>query len=615
MRAYFTGVIAMLLALTLVGVGGSLWGPAEWTRYFDDLHWTCSFATAGVLASKTYLQAETHSRKVFLRWIAIGLCIEAIGQLIWDVQEYFNFFPFPGPSDIAWIFVGPALCIGAWKHCKLVIDHSSWAYFKLDSLIMLIAMIASSMAVFLPRQGQFTLYELFVMSAYPVGHTAPFCLIMIFLLAERMKFNFKTLLLPVSLLALGICWTQWNLNILGNKLVFGSPLHVSFSVISIVIGVGALLFNPEKNNSLKWDRRCEGILRIIPLAMVLLSALGVILASTMPGVANSVLICVSVGGGAVVILAAFRQYLLLNERDRLLNAESLIRQKEIELTNSNRELEVLNKNLEERIEQRTRQLVQSEKLASLGALVAGVAHELNTPIGNSLLMTSVLTEKFHSLIDSLESGKIRRSELETELHQFEDATGLVQRNLERVAELVKNFKQIAVDRTGESRREFYLNNVINDTLVIKRIFFKKTQFQLQDDIPVDIKMDSYPGAICQLLDILLDNIDRHAFKGKEKGAITVSAHLVATDKVVVEVADDGNGIAEENLLKIFDPFFTTSLGQGGSGLGLHIAWNIVNSILGGNITVKSIQGQGTQFIISIPLNAPERSDFKNQYQS
>ncbi len=250
-------------------------------------------------------------------------------------------------------------------------------------------------------------------------------------------------------------------------------------------------------------------------------------------------------------------------------------------------------------------LVEQEKLAALGALVAGVAHELNTPIGNSLLTASSLDEITAELVRDINGGSVRRSRFENFGTQAKSACTLLMRNLENAANLITSFKQIAVDQTSDKRRVFNLNTVTNEIGATLGGRIRRDHHHLSIQIPEHIEMDGYPGSYGQVITNMILNALIHAFDGKEDGQISISVSKFDRQQVTMHISDNGNGISEDNLNRIFDPFFTTRMGQGGSGLGLHISYNIVTAILGGSIQVKSRLGHGTQFDITLPTNAPE----------
>ena len=288
------------------------------------------------------------------------------------------------------------------------------------------------------------------------------------------------------------------------------------------------------------------------------------------------------------------------------------------------EIRRLNASLEERVASRTaalaqanqelqrtldtlqfaqQELVRSEKLAALGALVAGVAHELNTPIGNSLMAASTLDEHAGSFRALLAAGALKRSSLDQYVHDSVTATDIILRNLQKASELVSSFKQVAVDQTSAQRRHFTLQEVVSEILLTLRPSFRHSPFEVSAEIPDGIRLDSYPGPLGQVLSNLINNALVHGFEGRDHGSVRLSAVLGAAGEVRLEVADDGVGIPGRNLPRIFDPFYTTRLGKGGSGLGLHIAHNIVNRVLGGRIGVES-SSAGSTFWLEIPLVAP-----------
>lgn len=252
------------------------------------------------------------------------------------------------------------------------------------------------------------------------------------------------------------------------------------------------------------------------------------------------------------------------------------------------------------------ELVQSEKLAALGALVAGIAHELNTPIGNGLTVASSLNDSTNRIRQGMESG-LTRSALEAYLNDMEEGMSLVCVSLEKASELVSSFKQVAVDRTSAQRRRFMLSSLLKETRITMATLMKHAPYTLDIKEHGDVALDSYPGPLGQVITNLLNNAILHAFDGREDGHIQITT-VQQPGAVKIIVDDNGMGIDETNLSRIFDPFFTTKLGEGGNGLGLHIVHNIVTAALGGTIEVRSEIGVGTTFVLKIPLIAPKPKD-------
>jgi PAS domain S-box-containing protein len=254
-------------------------------------------------------------------------------------------------------------------------------------------------------------------------------------------------------------------------------------------------------------------------------------------------------------------------------------------------------------------LIEASKLASLGELVAGVSHELNTPIGNARAISTTIYGQSRDFLKRFESGDIRRSELDGFLRQVNEGCLLLDRNLTRASELIQSFKQVAVDRAGSQRRLFDLRKVTEEIIATLLPTLSKTPYRLDIDIPSGIQLDSFPGAFGQVIVNLIENALTHGLAEKTSGTIHVQGSEVSNDIELI-VADDGCGIPEANLARVFDPFFTTRFGSGGSGLGLNIVYSIVNGLLGGAISVSSAAGQGATFNIKIPRCAPQRDNKK-----
>ncbi|HEY1361549.1 MAG TPA: HAMP domain-containing sensor histidine kinase [Xanthobacteraceae bacterium] len=248
-------------------------------------------------------------------------------------------------------------------------------------------------------------------------------------------------------------------------------------------------------------------------------------------------------------------------------------------------------------------LIEAEKLAALGGLVAGVAHEVNNPIGISLTVASTFARRFDDLAREVRAGQLRRSRLEEFVDQGRDAANQLVANLQRAGELVQSFKQVAVDRSHAERRQFDLKESTEQIVASLRPVLKKSQIALSLDVPAGIVMDSYPGSYGQVLTNLFLNSVVHAFPDGGHGRIVVEARPLRDD-VDILVADDGAGMSDETQRHALDPFFTTRRSEGGTGLGLHIIFNLVTQQLGGRMSFESRLGWGTRFRITIPRVAP-----------
>jgi signal transduction histidine kinase len=252
-----------------------------------------------------------------------------------------------------------------------------------------------------------------------------------------------------------------------------------------------------------------------------------------------------------------------------------------------------------------RSLIEAEKFAALGGLVAGVAHEVNNPVGISLTVASTFARRCAQFSDEIRDGAVRRSKLEEFIAGSHEAAKQLVTNLNRAADLIQSFKQVAVDRSDAERRVFNLREATEQMMVSLRPALKHSLVWLSVDVPEEISLKSYPGPYGQVLTNLVLNALTHAFPDKRAGTLRLSARKLGTDQVEIEFADDGVGMSEEVQRRAFEPFFTTRRNRGGTGLGLHIVYNLVTRRLGGSLRLESQPGHGTVFRIRLPMTAPK----------
>ncbi|MBR0691683.1 ATP-binding protein [Bradyrhizobium lablabi] len=254
-----------------------------------------------------------------------------------------------------------------------------------------------------------------------------------------------------------------------------------------------------------------------------------------------------------------------------------------------------------------RYLIETERLAALGRLVAGVAHELNSPIGISLTIASTLAQRCARFGHQILSGPVRRSLLAEFTDDNRDAANQLVSNLERAGELIQAFKQVAVDRSNVERRKFDLRVATEQIVASVMPGLPKPRGHLAVDIPSDVILDSYPGAYGQVLTNLIFNAATHGFADAPDGNMLIEAVRLGVAEVEIIFSDDGRGIPEEIQRHVFDPFFTTRRAKGSTGLGLHIVHNLVTGQLGGRITLVSAPGKGTSICMTLPLAAPSHA--------
>jgi len=245
------------------------------------------------------------------------------------------------------------------------------------------------------------------------------------------------------------------------------------------------------------------------------------------------------------------------------------------------------------------ELVQMEELAALGGLAAGIAHELNTPLGICVTATSHLQDELRDWRAWSEAGSFDAAKIKAMLDDLDVAVRILDINTRRGAELVRSFKQVAVDQTSCQRRSFDLADYLDEILLSLQPRLKRASCSVQVDCPRGIGMDSFPGALSHVVTNLVMNALLHAFEGRSGGTIGIHAEMDGSD-VVLTVSDDGVGMDAADLARIFDPFFTTKRGRGGTGLGAHIVFNQITSVLGGTIQATSTKDAGLQVQMRLP---------------
>jgi len=295
------------------------------------------------------------------------------------------------------------------------------------------------------------------------------------------------------------------------------------------------------------------------------------------------------------------------------------------LQQSHEQIAEYSHSLEQQVDERTRelmaanhelkesqnQLIQAEKMASLGQLVGGVAHEINTPIGIGVTAATHLDEATRRLASDFANQAMTKDSLESYLAKACEATHLVLSNLQRTGELVANFKQVSVDQASHEQRPFNLKEYIDSIIVSLGPRLRKSPVEIEVQCPADIEVNSYPGALAQVITNLIINSLLHAYPKGVAGVISITVRHIAEQATII-YHDDGAGISQDHLSQVFDPFFTTKRGEGGSGLGMHIVYNIMTQTMGGTIFCESEEGGGTTFILSFPVNVTEYNSVLNK---
>jgi len=296
-----------------------------------------------------------------------------------------------------------------------------------------------------------------------------------------------------------------------------------------------------------------------------------------------------------------------NQLKKLTDAEQFSYQENLELENKvNKRTQALKDSNQEllstleKLHQFQGQLVESEKMASLGDMVAGVAHEVNTPIGLGITASTLLSDRLSEIKQAFDDKTLKSSHLKKFLIEGEENTAIIYRNLKRAAELITSFKKVAVDQTSEEERSFNVKELFNEILLTLAPQIQNTPYIINIDCPESLTIQSKPGPITQIIINLILNSIIHGFDNKAQGTIDIAISEF-DENLQINYQDDGTGIDQSISHKIFEPFTTTKRGSGGSGLGLHLVYNLVTQALNGKIDYISEPNNGVKFSINFPV--------------
>ncbi len=295
-------------------------------------------------------------------------------------------------------------------------------------------------------------------------------------------------------------------------------------------------------------------------------------------------------------------------------------------TQAQQQLRTVNLELEDRVKERTRnlqttvdelnqtleelhatqsKLIEAEKLSSLGGMVAGISHEINTPLGLCITVHSYILDHYQQVRAAFETGEMRKQDFIDFMAMMDESLAIMDKNLQRSAHLIKSFKQVSEDQTGEHIRRFSLHDYLHEILETLSPKFKQNQHRVEIDCSENLCMETYAGAISQVITNLVMNSLLHGFEHKNDGLIRIQA-AEERGNIVIRYTDNGTGLSQEAQHKIFEPFYTTKRGQGGTGLGMHLVYNIIHQRLNGDIQIESSE-QGAAFRLTIPRVTEEQN--------
>ncbi len=581
--AAFRWLVGACVAVVVAATVGAHLADPTLAGWLDDVHWTAAECAAAVLAWDAWRRRCGTPDAPAFAWFAAGMGAFLAGQLVWDAEDAVGWLPFPAPSDLFYLLMGPMMVLGLRSMARRTLAPADWRTVRLDAASVTVACVTATMAVMMPARGNFTLFQMLVLGLYPLGLSAAPSLGFVLLLTRRDRMGVDSLLMGVSTAVLALCWILWNIGFLDGTLHTGGWLNLAFSYATLGVGFGIHRFAIRPRTDERWDSVCEGVLRVLPLFLVVVAASG-ILAANLPGVDGRVGTVASFGGGLVVVLASIRQSLLLGERRRLMAAERLLRQREAEL--------------ESRVEQRTRELALATQAAQTANVaksqfLANMSHEIRTPLNSVIGLAHVALMECGD--DERQRGWLGKIQLSGS-------------HLLRLIDDILDMSRIEAGMVALEHVAFDMPSVVRSVraAVEHPAHAKGIGLAFLVSPAARRRLLGDPFRVGQVLINLVAN----AVKFTERGEVVVEIRCVedtpAGCVVRGDVRDTGLGIPPDALARIFSPFHqadnSTTRRFGGTGLGLAICGELVH-LMGGDIGVESRPGVGSDFWFTARFDA------------
>jgi len=583
-----TAAQAVCLLLTAVALVGVRFAQPPLDLVLDNAHWTFGFLAGALMAWQGWRNETDARMRAAKGWMTAAMAGLVAGQLAWNVQAATGWSQFPSPADAFFLAIGPLAAVGLWQLGAERLSPAAWRTARLDALAMVGAIVAATMALFLPSQGDHTPLQMAVLVAYPVSLMAPTCLAIVLLLTLRATPSWHAWLLPLGTLLLTLCWGAWNINYLHGSMQVGGWVNQGFTVSAIVLGWGIRHHRLDTLADPRWDRRCEGALRLLPLVLVLLAAGGIVMATTSTTLPASAQVSVIAGSLIVSCMAFLRQSYLLEERDRLIVVERLLRRREAEL--------------EARVAARTFELSRA-KLAAEAAnrakseFLANMSHEIRTPLNGVLGFTQLA--RIHNQ-DSRQDAYLAKIQL-------------AGKQLLRLINDILDMSKIEAGKLALEHAPFDLGAVCRsvEAQTSDAAHGKGLELRFVLDAEATAPLMGDPLRVEQILLNYVNN----AIKFTERGEVTVHASvqsdLPAQRVLEVRVVDTGIGMDEDTRQRLFHAFeqadSSTTRRFGGTGLGLAICKRLA-SLMGGDVGVDSTPGQGSAFWFTARFDKPQQAE-------
>lgn len=580
-------LLPLALLTTAMGLAGVLIFERSTTLFvLDNVHWTASFLAAALLVHERRARTTDPAFRRGLAWCLTGVGSMLVGQLLQDCVAWAQWQPIPFLADALFLVCGPCLTIGLVEFTRKRLKPVDWRAVALDSAGLLVATLAATLALFMPSHGEGGVLLVGTLAAYPFSLMAPTSLALTLILKLRVRAQWQTLLLPLSTGALMVLWSIWNLASLNLSNSDGSLLNMGLSISALGIGFGLRSFHLDTNPSPQWDRQCEGALRMLPLVLVVLAALGVSLTSSLTTLPASTRSIVQLGAAVVIVLAFIRQGVLLRERDRLIIVERMLRQRESEL--------------EARVAERTRDLQASREQAEAARASAEAANQVKSEF---------LANMSHEIRTPL-NGVIGFAQLalmttdNPEQQRYMTNIQLASNQLLRLINDILDMSKIEAGKLDLEHIQFDLSAVIRSvaTQISPRLSDKGLQLVI--DTPPEASIPIW-GDPLRVEQILL-NYANNAVKFTEHGQIDIQVKLLNETSTHVTlqltVSDTGIGMDASTCKRLFAAFEqadnSTTRRFGGTGLGLAICKQLA-TLMGGEVGVESQLGSGSRFWLTL----------------
>jgi two-component system, sensor histidine kinase and response regulator len=586
--AYSSRIALKVLLPASMIVGGAfvaarLSGNPAVANLLDCLHWTVAAIAAATLAWLGVRSADEHDRAP-RRWFAYGLTFTLLAQLLFDMQQITHWIPIPNLSDALFLGFGPCCIVGLITTLRTRSAVQSRP-FVLDVTALALVILTLTLDVYLPRRETMGLVPLSILVIYPISLLTPGCVGVVLAPTLRWRLDLRWALFLFATVLNSALWMVWNSEFVSNSLQGASWLNLAFSLVSLSMGYGAFVWHTETRRDMFWQRRCEAVLRLIPLFVVGAAVVSIALVWTLPHVLPSVKLATVGGAALVTVLAALRQNLSLLEHDRLVAAEQHLSESTRELQASNSRLATINEQLAAATERAT-EMAQIAQIANQAKseFLANMSHEIRTPMNGVIGMAEMLLDA--------PLGHQQRDYAET----IRDSA----RALVTVINDILDFSKIEAGKLELDVTRVEIRDLLED--VARLISIQAHAKNLDVTAYVDPAVPEFVQGDAGRLRQVLINLCGNAVKFTQEGEVALSVSVVAQDAdsttLRFEVRDTGPGIPENRLHTLFKPFSqvdgSTTRRFGGTGLGLSIVKRLAE-MMGGEAGVLSRQGAGSTF--------------------